>query len=335
MTTARDFNPLFPKICTLLVVGAAFLSVAHAAPPPAGKLAPRPLYRDPVTYSPTDPSFCFNAREKKWFMYYTARRATATNAPGVSWIYGSDVGIAESSDGGATWTYRGKANIRYGKDAHPHDYTYWDPEVIWHNGAYHMFLSYVAGIFSDWEHPYEMVHLTSKDGIKWKTAGRVDLQSDRTLNPCVRQLPNGTWRMWYEDDRASNTVRYADSPDLFKWEVKGSAETDFKGEAPKVFHWKDRYWLIVDCLRAGTRVWSSDDCTNWKLQESGLIGKHGNIVVSGDRAWWFYLGGPWGGTGRVSAVSVVEFSVEDGKLTHGSPSQPVYIDLKPGREEEK
>jgi len=327
---------LFRNLFALFLAGAAILSVSHAAPPPpAGKLAPRPLYRDPVSHSPADPSFCFNAGQNKWFMYYTARRATATNAPGVSWVYGSDIGVAESSDGGATWTYRGTADIRYGKDAHPHDYTYWNPEVIWHDGTYHMFLTFVAGIFNDWDHPYEMVHLTSKDGIKWKTAGKADLRSDRTLNPCVRQLPNGTWRMWYEDDRASNTVCYANSPDLFKWEPKGSAETNFNGEGPRVFHWKDRYWLIVDCLNNGTRVWSSDDCTDWKLQDSGLFGRHGDAVVSGDRAWWFYLGGPWGGSGRSTAISAVELSVEDGRLIHGNPSLPVYIDLKPVREKEK
>ena len=141
--------------------------------------------------------------------------------------------------------------------------------------------------------------------------------------------------MWYEDDRASNTVCYANSPDLFKWEPKGSAETNFNGEGPRVFHWKDRYWLIVDCLNNGTRVWSSDDCTDWKLQDWGLFGRHGDVVVSGGRAWWFYLGGPWGGSGRTTAISAVELSVEDGRLIHGNPSLPVYIDLKPVREEEK
>src|ERR1039457_4664063 len=80
-------------------------------PTAAGKLAPRPLYRDPPFDAPTDPVLCFNAEQKKWFMYYTARRATAVDAPGVTWIHGSNIGMAESSDGGATWTYRGIADI--------------------------------------------------------------------------------------------------------------------------------------------------------------------------------------------------------------------------------
>src|SRR6185503_14746053 len=123
------------------------------------KPVPRPLYRDPVFDAPTDPVLCFNAEQKKWFMYYTARRATATNAPGVTWVHGSNIGMAESSDGGATWTYRGTADINYGKAEHPDDYTYWAPEVIWHDGTYHMYLSYVPGIFTNWNHPREIVHL--------------------------------------------------------------------------------------------------------------------------------------------------------------------------------
>lgn len=50
---------------------------------------------------------------------------------GVSWVHGTHIGIAESSDSGATWQYRTTAQIDYkkGKD------TYWAPEVIEHNGT--------------------------------------------------------------------------------------------------------------------------------------------------------------------------------------------------------
>lgn len=366
MTPARDPRSLFSNLCALLLIGAAFLSVSHAQTPPPGKLAPKPLYRDPPFDAPTDPVLCFNAEQKKWFMYYTARRATATNAPGVTWIHGSNIGMAESSDGGATWTYRGTADISYGKDVHPDDYTYWAPEVIWHDGTYHMYLSYVPGIFTDWNHPREIVHLTSKDGLKWDTVGKLDLKSERVIDACVIQLPNGLWRMWYKDERAPKPLCYADSPDLFKWETKGIAVSDYTGEGPKVIRWKGKYWLIADCWQNGMRVWSSDDCLNWKLQQEVLLGNHGDVVISGDRAWWFYFGGrrtptatnavaeptptqtnatpsattptaaaPRPARGRTTAVNVVELSVVDGKLIAGDPAQPTYIDLKSEREEEK
>ncbi|MCL5281291.1 MAG: glycosyl hydrolase [Planctomycetes bacterium] len=320
-------------------------AIAGAASAPAissrGKRVPRPLYRDPPFDAPTDPVLCFNAEQGKWFMYYTARRATAPNTPGVTWIHGSNIGVAESSDGGATWTYRGTADIRYGKDAHPNETTYWAPEVIWHDGLYHMYLSFVPGIFADWNHPREIVYLTSRDGVKWDTVGRVDLKLDRVIDACVIRLADGTWRMWYKDEHRPKSLSYADSRDLRTWEPKGNAVTDYNGEGPKVFHWKGRYWLIADCWSNGMRVWSSDDCLKWKLQGEALFGSHGDVVVSGGRAWWFYFGGPHAAPaalptlrGRVTVINVVELSVTDGRLLAADPKQPTYIDLKPVREDE-
>ena len=300
------------------------------APVPAGKVVPRPLYRDPPFDAPTDPVLCYNAEQKKWLMYYTARRASVQDAPGVTWVHGTEIGIAESTDGGATWKYRGTADIRYGKDQHPKDYTYWAPEVIWHGGTYHMYLSYVPGIFTDWNHPREIVHLTSKDGVKWDTVGQVDLKSDRVIDAGVIQLPGGGWRMWYKDERKPKALSYADSPDLKRWEPKGNAVTDRNGEGPKVFQWKGKYWLVADTWATGMRVWNSDDCLNWKPQDEILPGNHGDVVVSGGRAWWFYFG-----PGKRTAINVVELSVTDGKLLGGDPAKPTYIDLKAEREAER
>lgn len=301
----------------------------------AGKLAPVPLFRDPVFDAPTDPGLCFNESEKKWLMYYTQRRATATNAPGVTWVHGTEIGIAESSDGGATWRYHGVADIDYGKDTHPTNYTYWAPEVIWVTNAYHMFLSFVPGIFSDWSHPRDIVHLTSTDGIRWRTIGKVELRSDKVIDAGVIQLPDGSWRMWYKDERKPKALCYADSVDLHNWVPKGNAVTDYNGEGPKVFRWKDRYWLIADCWANGMRVWSSDDCLNWKMQEKMLFGNHGDVVVSGARAWWFYFAGPHEPPRQKrTAIYVAELKVVDGELT-ADAFEPAYIDLKSEREEER
>ncbi len=313
---------------------------SNQASAPAGKLAPRPLYRDPPFDAPTDPVLCFNAEQNKWRMYYTARRGSLSEAeaPGVTWVHGTKIGIAESTDGGATWTYRGTAKIRYGQDVHPTDYTYWAPEVIWHGGLYHMYLSFVPGIFTDWNHPREIIYLTSKDGITWDTVGPVDLKSDKVIDACVIQLPSGTWRMWYKDERKPKALSYADSADLKTWIPKGNAVADYNGEGPKVVHWQGKYWLISDCWTNGMRVWSSDDCLNWKLQPEALLGSHGDVVVSSDRAWWFYFGRERAADGarhRTTAINVVELSVSDGKLLAADPEQPTYIDLKSVREEER
>jgi sucrose-6-phosphate hydrolase SacC (GH32 family) len=132
---------------------------------PAGKLAPKPLYRDPIYDGAADPVVIWNKQEKKWFMFYTNRRATDPTADGVTWVHGTRIGIAESMDG-ATWTYRDTANINYRPSL---QYTHWAPDVAEDTqGGYHMFLTYVPGIFTDWNHPRAILHLTSADLLNWK-----------------------------------------------------------------------------------------------------------------------------------------------------------------------
>ena len=341
--------------------------------PSLGKLAPKPLYRDPVYDNPTDPVFTYNAETKRWLMYYTQRRGGS-----IAQIHGTKIGMAASEDGGATWKYVGTADITYGQDEHPNDYTYWAPEVIWAQGQYHMYLAFVPGIFNDWNHPREIGHLTSTDGLKWTTVGKVDLGSNKVIDPCVIQLPNkpdgtpGDWRMFYKDEAAKShhIVSYADSPDLYHWQTKGPAVTDRNGEGEKCIHWQGKYWLMADTDHPeGQAVWVSDDCTHWTPQDTTIFGSHGDIVVNGDRAWWFYFGGQrqanqhWAvipsieppttsppptpetppataparaerGRGRGISINVVELKVIDGKLSYTDPNGPVYINLGDHREAE-
>ena len=350
------------KIKSLVVL--AFFAVvlngfsADSADQPAGKIAARPLYRDPIFDHPTDPVFTYNAETHHWLMYYTQRRGA-----GIPLIHGTKIGIASSEDGGANWKYIGVADITYKQDEYPTNYTYWAPEVIWANGKYHMFLAFVPGIFNNWNHPREIGHLTSTNGIKWDTVGKINLNSEKVIDPCVIQLPDGTWRMFYKDEARPHNVCYADSPDLYQWESKGNAVTDRNGEGEKCFHWQGKYWLLADTDRpVGQAVWSSDDCTHWTPQDSTLYGSHGDVVISGGRAWWFYFGGQrigninWAmipspaATNSIAStnapdvaiderrgisINVVELKVIDGKLMFTNPKLPTYIDLKSERELEK
>jgi hypothetical protein len=113
---------------------------------PAATVAPKPLYRDPVYDGAADTTLIWDRAGHRWVMFYTNRRANVQNLLGVSWVHGTRIGMAESADRGVTWKYTGTANINYGKP----DYTHWAPEVIQHNGVYHMYLSIVPGIFNDW-----------------------------------------------------------------------------------------------------------------------------------------------------------------------------------------
>jgi hypothetical protein len=329
---------------------------------PAGKVAAHPLYRDPVFGYPSDPVVVYNAESKRWLMYYTQRRGGS-----IALIHGTKIGIAASTNGGATWNYLGTADITYGQDQYPTNYTYWAPEVIWVKDQYHMFLAFVPGIFNDWGHPRQIVHLTSRDGFKWQTVGPVDLQSGKVIDPCVFQLPDSHWRMFYKDEAQAHHVCYANSSDLYHWDVKGNAVTDRNGEGENCIHFHGKYWLLADTDRpVGQAVWSSDDCTHWTPQRGTIYGSHGDMVVSGGRAWWFYFGGQrvgninWAvvpatnsepaftepapdtstnaasadasGRGHGLTINVVELKVIDGRLMFTNPNLPTYIDLKPERE---
>lgn len=38
--------------------------------------------------------------------------------------------------------------------------TFWAPEILWAEGSYHMYVSYITGIPTDWEYPRLMLHYT-------------------------------------------------------------------------------------------------------------------------------------------------------------------------------
>ncbi len=319
--------------------------VYSAETTPEGKIASKPLFRDPVHDGAADPVLCWNKAEKKWFMFYTNRRADLARPRGVAWVHGTHIGIAESSDGGATWTYRGVADIDFGDP----NQTHWAPEVIEHDGTYHMYLTFVPGIFEDWQHQRDIVHLTSKDLLHWQRESTLELANHKVIDACVFQLPDGTWRLWYNNEVDGKSIYYADSPDLYQWTDKGkvSGLGDRPGEGPKVFKWKDKYWMVVD-VWSGLGVYSSDDCLNWKRQEKNLVeepgtgpddqvkGGHPDVVVSGGRAYLFYFTHPERREGGKrtpseqarSSIQVVELQYKDGELTCDR-DKPTYINLLP------
>jgi hypothetical protein len=331
-----------PLRMTLLLLG-CIATVSFAAPT-TDPVAPKPLFRDPIEDGAADPTPIWNRHENKWFIFYTNRRAKtpASETPGVTWVHGTKIGIAESSDLGATWKYRGTAQIDYGDE----NTTQWAPEVIEHAGVYHMFLTIVPGIFTDWNHPRDIIHLTSDDLLKWKYQSTLKLASDRVIDPCVKQLPDGTWRMWYNNERDHKSIYFADSPDLNDWQNKGKAVHDQPGEGPNVFRWKDRWWMLVDNWK-GLGVYRSDDATTWERQKDYLlqtpgkgedddaIGQHPGVVVSNNRPYCFYFTHPGRKVGvdnsshefRRSSLQVVELQYNDGWLTCDR-DQPTHIHLQ-------
>lgn len=307
-----------------------------------------PLFRDPIYDGAADPTIIWNHEEKSWWMLYTSRRANQ-DTPYVAFGHGTDIGIASSKDGGY-WLYRGTLQ---GLEFERGRNSFWAPEVIWHDRMYHMYVSYVPGVPSDWEATRDIVHMTSENLWDWKFESRLPLSSNRVIDACVHRLPNGRWRLWYKDEVNVSHTYAADSDDLYNWEVVGPIITDCKHEGPNVFQWRGSYWMITDAW-CGLGVYKSEDMENWTRQDDnilaepgtrtddGAIGQHADVLVQGDEAYVFYFTHPQSDHSlegpvhnvipyprRRSSLQVARLELEGGKMVCYR-DKPFHFQLKPG-----
>ena len=82
-------QPIFLPILLLILFSFPFF--CHSQNNKDGKLAAKPLFRDPVYDGAADPTVIWNKKEKKWFMFYTNRLANAKGLDGVSWVHGTRI----------------------------------------------------------------------------------------------------------------------------------------------------------------------------------------------------------------------------------------------------
>ncbi len=305
--------------------------------------APKPLYDDPVYHGAADPVIVYNKQKKSWWMFYTNRRASIQDTT-VQWVHGTRIGIAESKDG-KVWHYVDTANINYRPDT---GYTHWAPDVIEHNGVWHMYLTYVPGTFSNWSHPRVIVHLTSTDLKSWSHQSVLRLVNEKVIDASVYKVNDSLWRMWYNNEKDGKSIYYADSKDLYNWEDRGKALAA-RGEGPKVFYWKNRYFMIIDAWK-GMEVFSSNDLLNWEKQPSRIlehpgkgkddqaIGGHCDVVVNGDKAYIYYFTHPGRRKDQPAAKGSFEekrsvIQVAALKYINGAVvcdrDEPVVVQLKP------
>jgi beta-xylosidase len=294
---------IFTAVSFLLIYATAFSQKV---------VAPKPLFDDPVYHGAADPVIIYNKAKKKWWMLYTNRRASVNDST-VQWVHGTRIGFAESRDG-VTWNYVDTANINYRPDA---GYTHWAPDVIEHKGTYHMYLTYVPGTFKDWNHPRVIVHLTSRDLRNWDYQSTLRLVNDKVIDASVYKINDSLWRMWYNNEKDGKSIYYADSKDLYNWVDRGKAIAA-RGEGPKTFYWKGKYFMIVDAWK-GMEVYSSADLLNWKKQSARIleepgkgkddqaIGGHCDVVVNDGRAYVYYFTHP----GRSKANPAARGSFND------------------------
>ena len=323
------------------------MSLAMSGCKTAGPVASKPLYRDTVYDGAADPTIIWNPLVKQWWMFYTDRRANVPGLSGVTWVHGTPIGIAESADGGAHWKFVGMAQVELPPEYGGTNVTEWAPDVTRApDGTWQMFLTVVPGIFEDWNHPRDIVQLTSTDMVHWKNPRKLSLSSDRVIDPSIERMPGGSWRLYYNNERTGKSINYADSPDLANWMDKGLAFKS-RGEGPKGFRWHDKFWVIIDEWK-GLGVFRSDDASGWSKQPVNLlatpgngaddhdIGRHCDVVVSGNRAFLFYFTHPGLNSAdktdtherRRSSIQVVELQYKDGWLACDR-DEPAHILLLP------
>lgn len=316
-----------------------------------GVAAPKPVFRDPVYDGAADPVVIWNPMAGKWWMYYTNRRANQTKLPGVSWVFGTPVGIAESADG-ANWSYVGTAQFSgLTADCGGKDATFWAPDVILgDDGKWHMYLSIQPGIDVKWGLPGFIAHLTSTDMLNWKFESRLSQLGTHVIDADILKMPDGSWRMYYKGSHPHSNISMTESKDLFNWSAPKEV-IKISGEGPAVFRWKDRYWMLVDTWN-GQTVFGSEDGNKWEKQAGSPLlpdgegtgpddipnALHANVVVSDRRAYLYYFTHPGrvgegkkkdGYEQRRTSVQVVELELSrEGRIT-ADRNQTTYVNLLP------
>ena len=269
-----------------------------------------PLYRDPVHDGATDPVLVQHRGDGRWWLLYTQRRPGDPGA-GVEWVHGTDIGVAVSDDGGATFTPRGVLDLA----DRPERDTFWAPEVLWAAGEYHLYVTVVRGVPAQWSgHERHVVHYVSDDLERWRRIGPVPLSSDRVIDACVAALPGGGWRMWFKDEAHGSHTWAADSGDLYAWHVVGPVVTDRPHEGPNVFTLGGWHWMLVDEWR-GQGVDRSADMSTWERDgivldrpgtrtDDGSVGLHADVVVADDDAYVVYFTHPGRSESRAAGAAV-------------------------------
>lgn len=307
----------------------AYTRPAEAPPAPISRIPPAPLYEDPVFNSAKDGTIVWNPVEKNWWFIYMQIRNGA-NEPGVSVHHGTTIGASSSPDG-LVWSYRG---ILRGLEDKPGANTFWAPEILWHDGRFHGYFSYVRGIHSGWEGDRVIRHYISDDLLHWSYENDLEgLGSCRCLDCCVYPLPDGQWGMWFKDE-ILNQTGFATGKTLSRFQL---AEYIDPGTPPlegcDVFFWKGFYWMMGDDCYSynGQRVYRSEEARQWTRCDNILVspGKrpfdenvahHPEIVLNPetDEAYIFYWvlaypSLPYSAN-EICCLQVARLQYEDGQL---------------------
>ncbi|MEM6776268.1 MAG: sulfatase-like hydrolase/transferase [Planctomycetota bacterium] len=302
----------------------------------------KPLFADPSYNGSCDPEVVWNSAANEWFIYYTARRATLDRGTYV----GTPIGVISSPDL-VHWRFRGYCSFDGRRGKPDNSDTHWAPGVIVADGNLHMFATYKASAEPPWGGPGVIRHYVAPldrpiDG--WTLVGIPEFNQPDPIDVSVLKFGD-LYRAYYRVGRGGG-IQWASSEDLIEWTNHGKCLGDVNApakqrgfgyqEAPYVFDWRGRYWMLTD-PHDGLAVFHSTDGVTWAQQETILkadgvgvadatLARHPSVVCVGDRAFIFYHTEPnrpyptppaeqRTPHQKISFLQMAELSLDDGVLT--------------------
>lgn len=304
-----------------------------------------PLFIDPNYYGSCDPEIVFNESDKHYYIYYTSRRSLIESN-----FVATPIGVVKSKDL-KSWTFEGYCKFDGIGGQKDHSSTFWAPAIIAHRGELHMFVTWKPDTTTakgPWGGAAKIVHY--KTSLKnptngWKKVSDMHNENINSLDATVYQK-DGVFHVWYKGKlktEKQNHLFHLESTDLENWKNSGVSQSEVFNpeitkesfeEAPYIFKWHDKFWLLTDPHK-GLMVYESSNGENWKyqgiiLKEGGTrsmdnsMARHCSVLVKDNRAFIFYHVEPWRDynspipkqptSNRRAVLQMAELKVENGKI---------------------
>jgi len=305
------------------------------------KVIPSPIFEDLHYHGSCDPEIVWNDFEKEWWIFYTARRAKRPKATYV----GTPIGVAASKDL-CSWRFVGYCSFDELQGRPDMPVTFWAPGIIRNGDDYHMFVTFKDNANPPWGGPGSIVHYKAPhDNLLngWQKVNASGLAAEDVIDATLI-CAGDEFRIYYRMGKGN--IHWAVSKDLDSWEPKGKCSGDINAaaetrgfdyqEAPYVFFWHNRYWLLTDPHK-GLAVYVSHYGREWQLQgcimaepgtreHDNTIARHASVAIIDNRAFLFYHVEPWrpypspGAEKRtiqqkLSFLQIAELKIEEGRLT--------------------
>jgi hypothetical protein len=306
-----------------------------------------PLFIDPNYHGSCDPEIVFNPGDNYYYIYYTSRRSLIENL-----FVATPIGVVKSKDL-VNWEFAGYCKFDGIGGEKNSPATYWAPAIIAKDNMLHMFVTYkpdTTTYYGAWGGPGKIVHYQTSvtEPVKgWKKVA--DLHDSTVVNSLDATIfkKEDVYHIWFkgkEQGDAKNSLFHYVSPDLKNWtSIKDKKSDVFNGkatgqpfeEAPYVFFWKNKYWLLTDPHK-GFMVYESDDAAEWKFQSFILndtgsrkydnsLARHCSVLIKDDRAFIVYHVEPWRDYNGINitkqpienkraVLQMAELKLKDGKI---------------------